>query len=317
MALSIAIFAKQETPAAISLAEEIAVLVESAAQTVWFDPLTAVAIDRHPTPLDEFAAADLIVSIGGDGTFLFAAATAGSTPIVGVNLGEVGFLNAVDPADAVVTVQQLLEELRAGDPLPIRHLDRLAVTGATVDPAINEIVIQAPTRGAAVPLTLTIDVDEERYLRTTADGVMVATSTGSSAYNLSEDWAADPSRRPRDGGDDDGRPCTPSGDGAADDGDGPDRGGGATRGGRRQRWTDTDGGHTPTDGDGRPAWDVGGAGRADAALLRCAREASLRAAGPNCVDGSVGSRHLRRTTARFSHRRRRPPPSPRRPSRSR
>jgi len=187
MALSIAIFAKQETPAAISLAEEIAVLVESAAQTVWFDPLTAVAIDRHPTPLDEFAAADLIVSIGGDGTFLFAAATAGSTPIVGVNLGEVGFLNAVDPADAVVTVQQLLEELRAGDPLPIRHLDRLAVTGATVDPAINEIVIQAPTRGAAVPLTLTIDVDEERYLRTTADGVMVATSTGSSAYNLSED----------------------------------------------------------------------------------------------------------------------------------
>ncbi|MDR9445934.1 MAG: NAD(+)/NADH kinase [Haloquadratum sp.] len=187
MALSIAIFAKQETPAAISLAEEIAALVESAAQTVWFDPLTAVAIDRHPTPLDEFAAADLIVSVGGDGTFLFAAATAGSTPIVGVNLGEVGFLNAVDPADAVVTVQRLLEELRAGDPLPIRHLDRLAVTGAAVDPAINEIVIQAPTRGAAAPLTLTIDVDEERYLRTEADGVMVATSTGSSAYNLSED----------------------------------------------------------------------------------------------------------------------------------
>ncbi|MDR9412254.1 MAG: NAD(+)/NADH kinase, partial [Haloferacaceae archaeon] len=186
MGLTIAIFAKQETQAAIRLAEELATLVTAAGQEVWFDPLTAAAIDRHPTPLDEFAAADLIVSIGGDGTFLFAAATAGSTPIVGVNLGEVGFLNAVDPAHAVETVGRLLRDLREGDPLPIRRLDRLAVTGAAVDPAINEIVIQAPTRGAAAPLTLTIDVDEERYLRTEADGVMVATSTGSSAYNLSE-----------------------------------------------------------------------------------------------------------------------------------
>lgn len=186
MAITVAVFAKHETPAAITLAEEIASLVESAGQAVWFDPLTAAATDRHPTDLERFAAADLIVSIGGDGTFLFAAATAGSTPIVGVNLGEVGFLNAVDPADAVDTVGRLLAELRAGDPLPIRGLDRLAVTGAAVDPAINEIVIQAPTRGAATPLALTIDVDEQRYHRTSADGVMVATSTGSSAYNLSE-----------------------------------------------------------------------------------------------------------------------------------
>jgi NAD+ kinase len=176
MAITVAVFAKHETPAAITLAEEIASLVESAGQAVWFDPLTAAATDRHPTDLERFAAADLIVSIGGDGTFLFAAATAGSTPIVGVNLGEVGFLNAVDPADAVDTVGRLLAELRAGDPLPIRGLDRLAVTGAAVDPAINEIVIQAPTRGAATPLALTIDVDEQRYHRTSADGVMVATS---------------------------------------------------------------------------------------------------------------------------------------------
>lgn len=186
MGVVVAIFAKQETPAAIDLATEIAGLIESSGQVVRFDPLTAAATDRSPTPLDEFAAADLIVSIGGDGTFLFAAATAGSTPIVGVNLGEVGFLNAVDPADAVETVERLLGDLRAGDPLPIRSLDRLAVTGAAVEPAVNEIVIQAPRRGAVDPLEVVIDVDGQRYLETTADGVMVATSTGSSAYNLSE-----------------------------------------------------------------------------------------------------------------------------------
>ena len=186
MGIVVAILAKQETPAAIELATELAALIESSGQEVWFDPLTAVAIDRSPTPLDAFAAADLIVSIGGDGTFLFAASTAGSTPIVGVNLGEVGFLNAVDPADAVKTLQRLLEDLHRGDPLPIRSLDRLAVTEAAVDPAVNEIVIQAPRRGAVDPLEVEIHVNGQRYLKTIADGVMVATSTGSSAYNLSE-----------------------------------------------------------------------------------------------------------------------------------
>lgn len=141
-------------------------------------------------PVDEMTDRDLVVSIGGDGTLLFVARAIGSTPLVGVNLGEVGFLNAVDPADAEAVVTDLVTHLEAGDSLPGRDLVRLEASGAddswTLEPALNEVLVHGPRRGHGGGATLEVRVDGKRYVETHADGVLVATPTGSTAYNLSE-----------------------------------------------------------------------------------------------------------------------------------
>ena len=157
--------------------------------TVVFDPETAAALDEAVTsePLDAFAAFDLVVSVGGDGTFLFAARSAGATPILGVNLGEVGFLNAVCEAAAQETVSDEVAALRAGE-LTTRTLPRVAprTDGWTGPPAANEVAVVGARRGHGGGIEVEIDIDGAHYSRGHADGVLVATPTGSTAYNLSE-----------------------------------------------------------------------------------------------------------------------------------
>jgi NAD+ kinase len=130
---------------------------------------------------------DLVVSIGGDGTFLFAARGAGGVPILGVNLGEVGFLNAVSPAGAVHAVLAEVEAFR-GAGMDVREAPRLAAEcdGWTSEPAANEIVVQGARRARGGGAGIEVRVDGSLYSGGHADGVLVATPTGSTAYNLSE-----------------------------------------------------------------------------------------------------------------------------------
>ncbi|MFP8951430.1 NAD(+)/NADH kinase [Natrialbaceae archaeon A-arb3/5] len=154
------------------------------------DEETGTAVDERSVPVAAMADRDLVVSIGGDGTLLFVAREVGDTPILGVNLGEVGFLNAVPPADAVSVVADLVDRLRAGEELGGRTLSRLRATddtGAwTLEPALNEIVVHGPRRGSGGGATIDVRIDGERYARSHVDGVLVSTPTGSTAYNLSE-----------------------------------------------------------------------------------------------------------------------------------
>jgi len=131
---------------------------------------------------------DLVVSIGGDGTFLFAARGAGSTPIVGVNLGEVGFLNAVAPDEAVAAVERKVTEYREEGRVGTREMPRLRASGDdwTLPPALNEVVVQGPRRGHGGGAGFEVRVDGSVYTSGHADGVLVATPAGSTAYNLSE-----------------------------------------------------------------------------------------------------------------------------------
>jgi len=154
---------------------------------VLVDESTATALDVPGTPTDRLPEADLAVSVGGDGTFLYAARAVDTTPIVGVNLGEVGFLNAVSPSSAVEEVLGAVDDLAAGE-LRIREVPRLRVEGPVepLAPAVNEVLLQGPRRGAGATTELSIAVDGSTYLEGVADGVLVATPTGSTAYNLSE-----------------------------------------------------------------------------------------------------------------------------------
>lgn len=139
-------------------------------------------------PEDEGAAfadgLDLVVSVGGDGTFLRAAhlASSADVPVLGVKVGRIGFLTEVDPGDA----PDVLERLLAGT---ARIEERLAVLaepeGAAFAPqwALNEVIVEKTARHRLIRLA--VDVDEAYVTTFSADGVIVATPTGSTAYSFS------------------------------------------------------------------------------------------------------------------------------------
>jgi NAD+ kinase len=128
---------------------------------------------------------DLVVAVGGDGTFLRGAHAAATldVPVLGVKVGRLGFLTEVEPDDAGPLIAQAL----AGE-APVE--DRLAVVAEPLNGTsferqwgMNEIMIEKRARHRLVRLRVELDGD---YLTTfSADGVIVATPTGSTAYSFS------------------------------------------------------------------------------------------------------------------------------------
>ena len=146
----------------------------------WFDP--ANGDDRMAA---EFAdGLELILSVGGDGTFLRAAhvASAVGCPVLGVKVGRMGFLTEVEPEEA----PSLLELVATGG---ARIEERLAVLARpesrVLAPqwALNEVIVEKRARHRLVRLALYVG---DVYVTTlSADGVIVATPTGSTAYSFS------------------------------------------------------------------------------------------------------------------------------------
>lgn len=128
---------------------------------------------------------DLMISVGGDGTLLRAArfAADAGAPLLGVNVGRLGFLTEVVPEVA----PRLLEEVLAGR---TRMEERMAVEALRVDRpwpqpewALNEVIVEKTARHRLI--SLRTEIDGEYVTRFSADGVMVATPTGSTAYSFS------------------------------------------------------------------------------------------------------------------------------------
>jgi NAD+ kinase len=187
--MRVGIVAQRGNSRAAYLAADVREMLAGEDVEVWLDTATADALDGDGHEVAEFDACDLVVSIGGDGTFLFAARGAGSTPVLGVNLGEVGFLNAVAPEDAVSAVRREVERYRETDEVRHREVPRAAASGErewSLTPALNEVVIQGDQRGHGHGIDLEVRVDGSLLEATHADGVLIATPTGSTAYNLSE-----------------------------------------------------------------------------------------------------------------------------------
>lgn len=128
--------------------------------------------------------ADMVIAFGGDGTILRAAGLAAraGVPILGVNLGGFGFLAELSTAD----LPSALPDLVAGR----YELDERMMLQAEADHidadallALNDVVVT--TRGGARVLRLRVLVNGEHLASYPADGVIVATPTGSTAYSLS------------------------------------------------------------------------------------------------------------------------------------
>ncbi len=182
--MQVGIVAQKDNPRAAALAGDISEAVDA---RVVVDESTAESVDVGGIRVEEMDACDLVVSIGGDGTFLFAARGADDTPIMGVNLGEVGFLNATAPEDSVETVAAVVEDYRAGA-MSIQEMPRVRASGDgwTLPPALNEVVVMGAQRGHGRGIEAEVRIDGSHYTGGHADGVLVATPTGTTAYNLSE-----------------------------------------------------------------------------------------------------------------------------------
>ena len=128
------------------------------------------------------AASDLVVVLGGDGTLLsvaYCAAQAG-VPVMGINLGRLGFLTEIPVAEAFLALDAFL----AGSPDTVSPRSLLEVaTGGGPAYCLNDVVI---TKGAvARMIEFTILIDGAAVATLKADGLIVSTPTGSTAYSLS------------------------------------------------------------------------------------------------------------------------------------
>ncbi len=135
-------------------------------------------------PLESvIAAADLLATLGGDGTLLGVARAAGSgnIPILAVNLGNLGFLTSVTRAEMNPALLRVLEGDYETDERWMLHYemvsdDREMIRGS----ALNDLVI----RDNAHLIALQIQVNDESPFTIRADGMIVATPTGSTAYSV-------------------------------------------------------------------------------------------------------------------------------------
>ncbi len=130
--------------------------------------------------------ADLVLSLGGDGTMLRSVRLleGAAVPVLGVNLGALGYLTEVEPE----LLDDSLTKIAAGASAGGWHIDErmmldIAVNGERVGRALNEAVVEKAESGHTVRLLARIDGEPFTYYA--ADGLIVATPTGSTAYSLS------------------------------------------------------------------------------------------------------------------------------------
>ena len=126
-------------------------------------------------------AADAVIVLGGDGTILRVshALDGCDTPVIGVNLGTVGFM-----AEVIVSeIDSMLDKLMAGDySIEDRMMLEGKVNGETTQ-ALNDIVLAR--EDALRIIAVRIYVNDEFFDTTEADGIILSTPTGSTGYNLS------------------------------------------------------------------------------------------------------------------------------------
>jgi NAD+ kinase len=131
---------------------------------------------------------DLAVSLGGDGTMLRTVdlVAAAGVPVLGVNVGHLGYLTVVDPEELKGALTRFLAgdyRLEARMTLEVAITPKSGEAAPRIVHALNDAVLQRGQRGHTVRVALS--VAGEPFLTYAADSMIVATPTGSTAYNLS------------------------------------------------------------------------------------------------------------------------------------
>jgi NAD+ kinase len=171
-----------KSPAARAVAEDLRQRLATKVAELW----VASAWDEGASA-EHVAGTDLLMCCGGDGTVLRAARAVIPHPVtlLGVNLGRIGFLTEITPPDAVARLDEIIggagriesramleaETIRSGEEVGERHH------------ALNDVVVGRAQIGRTVQFAVRTDSTTIASYR--ADGVIIATATGSTAYSLS------------------------------------------------------------------------------------------------------------------------------------
>jgi NAD+ kinase len=144
----------------------------------------ASIIDRADLGLEEEAlpeGCDLAISLGGDGTMLRTVDLVApfGVPVLGVNVGQLGYMTEVEPGDLFTALTRVF---KGGHRIEERMMLDVRVADSLRTLALNEAVIEKTPEG---PVRLVLSLDGEFFTTYAADGVIVATPTGSTAYSFS------------------------------------------------------------------------------------------------------------------------------------
>ena len=193
---AVGIVAKSRLDRAASHVAQIASWLEARHIQTVFDPDTA-ALARSAATTAPYVVAErddlprhvgLVVVLGGDGTLLGMAARIAQTnadiPILGVNFGSLGFLTEVTLPELLASLESAINGHAQVEPRMMLHVTVDAGSQRLVDRVVlNDVVV---TQGALSRIIeLSVMVDGEFMMRVKADGLIIASPTGSTAYNLS------------------------------------------------------------------------------------------------------------------------------------
>ena len=147
---------------------------------------TGAGVETVPDTPDAAEGCELVLVLGGDGTFLRACqyATAADVPVLGVNLGHVGFLAESE----IASLRGVVEQIAARD---YRVVERMTVEATVIhaeqvlahDWALNEVSIEKVSRHGV--LEASVEIDGRPVSDYGCDGILVSTPTGSTAYAFS------------------------------------------------------------------------------------------------------------------------------------
>ena len=179
--MKIALFPNEMKPHSLQTAREVSHFLEKNAIEVLAEDRIAPLIDAAPMVESDAEQIDFRISIGGDGTILRLVHRHPKleSPLLGINLGGLGFLADIPQGDILPSMQDLIDGRYAIQ-------KRMMMEGATNKGddcfAVNEIVIHRAQNPCLIDLAIYVD---EGYVNTfSADGIILSTPSGSTAYSL-------------------------------------------------------------------------------------------------------------------------------------
>ncbi|WP_325387457.1 NAD(+)/NADH kinase [Edaphobacter sp.] len=183
-----AIVSKPQKPELAGILRELVSWLESHDYQYVLDPDSAaylvgsVGVERPDLPAHK---PDLVIVLGGDGTLLAAARAFARTvtPILSVNLGSLGFLTEIPLGDLYLTLQDWCDRRADVEVRSMMHAE-LRREGKLLHQwdALNDVVVSKGT--IARMADFMVEIDQQLVAKFRADGIIVATPTGSTAYNL-------------------------------------------------------------------------------------------------------------------------------------
>ncbi len=183
--MKFAIVANTERKEAVLLAKELTGWLDSKRVSYVLESLSAEKLGIGPSAkIDDLnRICDIFISLGGDGTLLLASHYSETKPVIGINVGHLGFLTEFNKDEMIAAVEKVLDgsysihnrtQLEA---ITIRNGSEQRMC------ALNDVVIEKGTY-PRIP-TFVIRLDGELLGSYRADGIIIATSTGSTAYSMS------------------------------------------------------------------------------------------------------------------------------------